>query len=78
MTDEQRKAHEILVRRLDDREEMTRLIQGAINAAILDHKAAGNPIATWRDGKVVLVQPEDIVLETKTAASDEAAVGKQG
>ena len=24
------------------------------------HKALGNPMATWKDGKVVWVQPEDI------------------
>jgi hypothetical protein len=27
------------------------------------HKAIGNPMATWRDGKVVWVQPEDIVVD---------------
>jgi hypothetical protein len=27
------------------------------------HKAIGNPMATWQDGKVVLVQPEDIVVD---------------
>jgi len=32
----------------------------AIREAILDHKRAGNPIAEWRDGRVVLVPPEQI------------------
>ena len=27
------------------------------------HKAIGNPMATWLDGKVVWVQPEDIVVD---------------
>jgi hypothetical protein len=27
------------------------------------HKALGNPIATWRDGKIVIVPPEEIKLE---------------
>jgi hypothetical protein len=27
------------------------------------HKLLGNPIAEWRDGKVVIVQPEDIELD---------------
>ena len=34
------------------------------------HKAIGNPMATWRDGKVVWVQPEDIVVDTPAEASD--------
>ena len=27
------------------------------------HKAIGNPMATWRDGKVAWVQPEDIIVD---------------
>lgn len=27
------------------------------------HKLLGNPIAEWRDGRVVIVQPEDIELD---------------
>lgn len=27
------------------------------------HKLLGNPVAEWRDGKVVIVQPEDIELD---------------
>ena len=27
------------------------------------HKALGNPMATWQDGRVVWVQPEDIVVD---------------
>jgi hypothetical protein len=32
----------------------------AIQEAIRDHKRAGNPIAEWRNGRVVLVPPEQI------------------
>jgi hypothetical protein len=32
----------------------------AIEEAVRDHKRAGNPIAVWRDGRVVLVPPEEI------------------
>jgi hypothetical protein len=43
----------------------------AIDKALLEaardarrfHKAIGNPMATWRDGKVVWVPPEDIVVD---------------
>jgi hypothetical protein len=32
----------------------------AIEEAVRDHKRAGNPIAEWRDGRVVLVPPEEL------------------
>jgi len=32
----------------------------AVEEAVQDHKRAGNPIAEWRDGRVVLVPPEEI------------------
>ncbi len=32
----------------------------AIRKALREHKRAGNPIAVWRDGKVVILQPEEI------------------
>jgi hypothetical protein len=35
-------------------------IGDAVQEAIRDHKRAGNPIAEWRDGRVVLVPPEQI------------------
>ena len=34
----------------------------SVKQALLAHKRAGNPIAEWRDGKVVLIQPEDITV----------------
>ena len=34
--------------------------QRAVREALLDHKRAGNPIAGWKDGKVVLIPPEQI------------------
>jgi hypothetical protein len=35
-------------------------IGDAVEEAIRDHKRAGNPIAEWRDGRVVLVPPDQI------------------
>ena len=35
-------------------------LREVFRAAILEHKRNGNPICTWRDGKVVWIQPEDI------------------
>ena len=40
-------------------EAMTR----AVRAALRQHKQAGNPVATWRDGAVVWVEPEDIPVD---------------
>ena len=45
----------------DDTREVTRRFGVAVKEAIMDHTRAGNPIAVWRDGGVVIVQPEDIV-----------------
>lgn len=35
----------------------------AVRDALLRHKQAGNPVAEWRDGRVVWVAPEDIPVE---------------
>lgn len=34
--------------------------QEAVRAALREHKCAGNSIAAWQDGKVVLLPPERI------------------
>ena len=39
-----------------------KVLQRAVNHALLMHKRLGNPIATWKDGKVVIVPPEEIVI----------------
>ncbi len=33
----------------------------AVKDALRQHKLAGNPVAEWRDGKVVWIAPEDIL-----------------
>ena len=45
---------------MNDPERVRLVIQSAINAALLMHKRAGNPVCESRNGKVVWVQPEDI------------------
>jgi len=35
-------------------------LRSAVLHALWRHKRLGNPVAEWRDGKVVWVQPEDI------------------
>lgn len=34
----------------------------AVREALSRHKAKGDPVVIWRDGRVVLLQPEEIEL----------------
>jgi hypothetical protein len=48
------------VDRVRDIPRMLRAMQLAVREAIWRHKIAGHPVAVWRDGRVVWIQPEDI------------------
>lgn len=37
-----------------------RAVKRAVKAALLKHKRLNNPVAIWCDGRVVLLQPEEI------------------
>ena len=37
-----------------------RLFRAAVRDALREHKNAGNPVAVWRNGKVVLIRPDEI------------------
>jgi len=55
---------------IDHGKDIEKVLQCAVNHALLIHKRLGNPIATWKDGKVVIIPPEEIeippdVSETK-------------
>jgi hypothetical protein len=56
-------------RSLSDRLRDVRLIEQALVRAVRDallrHKQAGNPVAEWRDGKIVWIAPEDIPIAAK-------------
>ncbi len=41
-------------------------LRGAVRRALSDHKRAGNPIAVWRDGRVVWLPPEEIPLSPES------------
>ena len=45
---------------LEIRAEMA--LKEAVAEAIAEHKRRGNPIALWRDGKVIVIPPEEIVV----------------
>lgn len=40
--------------------EIDEALRRAVREALIRHKKLGNPIAVWRDGKVVIVPPEEI------------------
>lgn len=42
--------------------EIGRVFQRAVNDALRMHKRLGNPIAAWKDGRVVIIPPEEIVI----------------
>jgi len=41
-------------------EVMLKALGEGVKAALKQNKLAGNPVACWRDGKVVELQPEEI------------------
>ena len=51
--------------------EIGEVLQRAVRDALLMHKRLGNPIATWKDGEVVIVPPEDIVIPPDVSDSKE-------
>ena len=46
--------------RVEDTERILEVMKQAVRDALIRHKRLGNPIAVWRDGRVVWIQPEDI------------------
>jgi len=50
---------------INDSEKVRDIIQSGINAALLKHKQAGNPVCEWKNDRVVWVQPEDIKIGIK-------------
>ena len=56
---------------LDHGKDIEKVLQRAVNHALHMHKRLGNPIATWKDGKVVIVPPEEIVLSSDVSETNE-------
>lgn len=44
------------------REAVDRAIKKAVQDALLKHKQANNPVAVWRDGKLVLLSGDEITI----------------
>ena len=45
-----------------DAEEIAIAFQAAVRHELIIHKCLGNPIATWKNGKVVIVPPDEIEI----------------
>jgi hypothetical protein len=54
--------------RVDDIPRILAAMRQAVREALLDHHRAGNPIAVWRDERVVWIQPDDIPAELARAS----------
>jgi hypothetical protein len=49
--------------RWNDVDGMTEAMRRGVREALLRHKKLGESIAIWRDGRVVIVSPEEIVAD---------------
>ncbi|MFB2894532.1 hypothetical protein ACE1CI_16605 [Aerosakkonemataceae cyanobacterium BLCC-F50] len=62
--EDQPKKDQLLIS-LSDEEKVTQALAKAVKEALRKHKQTGNPVAAWRDGKVVWIPPEEINLTEK-------------
>ena len=57
--------------RASDPERIERALRAAVRDALLRHKRDGDPVAVWRDGRVVWLQPDDIVVSQDESSENE-------
>lgn len=55
--------------KLADLELIQNALDRAVREAVLSHARAGNPVAVWRDGKVVWIPPAEILAEYSQSSS---------
>ena len=55
---------------LNDTSRLTKILQAGIHRALLRHKQAGNAICEWREGKVVWIPADRIVINEKKPSAD--------
>lgn len=55
------------VERVQDVARITAALRQAVQEALLGHKQAGNPVAIWRDNRVVWVPAEEIPVASRVA-----------
>lgn len=51
-------------------EAVDRAMKEAVRHALLTHKRAGNPVASWKDGRVVIIPADEIPVEELPSDSD--------
>jgi len=49
--------------RVNDLPRILEAMKAAVREALLRHRRAGNPVATWRDNRVEWIQPGDLRIE---------------
>ena len=47
---------------VEQADEIQRIFQRAVQHELSIHKRLNNPVAFWKDGRVVIVPPEEIIL----------------
>ncbi len=45
----------------EDKEKISQALAKGVHEALSRHKQAGNPVVTWRDGRIVWLKPEEII-----------------
>jgi hypothetical protein len=55
---------------LEEAKPLTTAARQAVCEAITIHKKLGNSIVEWRDGRVVIVPPEEIVVDPPSSNGD--------
>ena len=61
-------ASDEIERRFADDAALARAVRRAVREAVRVHKQAGNRVAAWRDGSVVLLAPDEVILPEDGAA----------
>lgn len=51
------------IERIDDVPRILHAMKQGVRKALARHRASGNPIAIWRDGRVVWIPAEEIPVE---------------
>ncbi len=60
-----KKNEDRISRIMNDPKRVHKIIQSAINNAMLKHKQAGNSVCGLKDGKIIWVKPQDIVIRNQ-------------
>jgi hypothetical protein len=54
---------------LDYGEAIEQVLRRAVQHALLMHKRLGNPVAIWKDGKVIVLAPDEIAFDDSPECS---------